>query len=88
MGSRYDALPVNQEECITMSDTQHEYKKDVDRFMNRIRIAINLRLESDRLTRWHRKMDGAELRKESDKLLRDVEYTLYELIDNALEVAP
>ena len=80
-----------------MSDTRHEYKNDVDKFMDRIHIAINLRLESDRiimanplypLARKGTAAKVSELRQESDKLLRDVEYTLYELIDNALEVAP
>jgi hypothetical protein len=28
---------------------------------------------------------GADLRQESDKILREAEYTLYELIDNAVE---
>ena len=78
-------------------ETQHKYKQDVDRFMNRIRIAINLRLESDRIinastidSRSSQVLSNriASLRQESDTMLRDVEYTLYELIDKALEVAP
>ena len=40
----------------------HEFKDDVDKFMNHINV-----------------------RKESDKMLRDTEYMLYELIDNAME---
>ena len=49
--------------------------------MNRIRIAISLRLESDKKT-------SIRLRQESDEMLRDAEYTLYELIDKALEETP
>jgi len=64
-----------------MTDTQHEYKNDVDKLMNRIRIAISLRLESDKKT-------SIRLRQESDEMLRDAEYTLYELIDKALEETP
>ena len=76
-------------------ETQHEYRNDVDKFMDRIRVAINLRLESDRIIHWllsqppvnalTRRETAAKLRQESDELLRDTEYTLYELIDKALE---
>ena len=59
-------------------ETQHEYRNDVDKFMDRIRVAISLRLESDKKT-------SIRLRQESDEMLRDAEYTLYELIDKALE---
>ena len=59
-------------------ETQHEYRNDVDKFMDRIRVAINLRLESDKKT-------SIRLRQESDEMLRDAEYTLYEMIDNAME---
>ena len=75
-----------------MTDKQHEYKNDVDKLMDRIRVAINLRLESDKKASIHNPMRdewaGADLRQESDEMLRDTEYTLYELIDKALEVAP
>ena len=75
-----------------MTETQHEYKNDVDKLMDRIRVAINLRLESDKKASIHNPMRdewaGADLRQESDEMLRDAEYTLYELIDKALEVAP
>jgi hypothetical protein len=73
-----------------MTDTQHEYKNDVDKLMDRIHVAINLRLESDRIIHSPDTplVSEAKLRQESDKLLRDAEYTLYELIDKALEVAP
>ena len=72
-----------------MTETQHEYKNDVDKLMDRIRVAINLRLESDKKASIHNPMRdewaGADLRQESDEMLRDAEYTLYELIDKALE---
>ena len=72
-----------------MTDKQHEYKNDVDKLMDRIRVAINLRLESDKKASIHNPMRdewaGADLRQESDEMLRDAEYTLYELIDKALE---
>ena len=77
-----------------MTDTQHEYKNDVDKFMDRIHVAINLRSESDRiimadplypLIRRPSSIKVSELRQESDKILREAEYTLYELIDKALE---
>jgi hypothetical protein len=74
-----------------MTETQHEYKSDVDKFMDRIKKAINLRLESDRIIHRNaltRRETAAKLRQESDKILREAEYTLYELIDKALEVAP
>tara|TARA_R110000787_G_scaffold249895_1_gene355506 strand:+ start:190 stop:483 length:294 start_codon:yes stop_codon:yes gene_type:complete len=72
----------------------HEFKDEVDKFMDHINVAINLRLESDRRSRSvFRKLrayqeqivSGTKLRKESDKMLRDTEYMLYELIDNAME---
>jgi hypothetical protein len=63
----------------------HPSKDGVDKFMLHIKKAVNLRVEADRLTRWHRKMDGAELREESDKMLRDAEYMVYELIDGAMD---
>jgi hypothetical protein len=76
-------------------ETQHEYRNDVDKFMDRINKAIGLRLESDRRSRLGTTYSlketlalSAKLREESDEILRDAEYTLYELIDNALEVAP
>ena len=72
-----------------MTDTQHEYKRDVDSFMERIHIAINLRLESDKKASIHNPMRdewvGAHLRQESDEMLKKAEYMLYELIDNALD---
>ena len=73
-------------------ESQHEFKDDVDRFMDHIKVVINLRLESDKKASIHNPMRdewaGADLRQESDELLRDTEYTLYELIDKALEVVP
>ena len=72
----------------------HPSKDDVDRLMNHIKVAINLRLESDRiimadplypLIRRPSSIKVSELRQESDKILREAEYTLYELIDKALE---
>ena len=69
----------------------HPSKDDVGRFMDHINAIINLRLESDRRARslWHTYQDrivtGAKLRKESDKMLKEAEYMLYELIDNALD---
>ena len=70
-------------------ETQHEYKNDVDKLMDCIRVAINLRLESDKKASIHNPMRdewaGADLRQESDEMLREAEYTLYELIDNAVE---
>ena len=72
-------------------ESQHEFKNDVDRFMDHIKKAINLRVESDR--RYHsmwrtsqdRLVSGAKLREESDKMIRDAENMVYELIDNAME---
>ena len=72
----------------------HPSKDDVDRFMDHIKVAINLRLEADRRSRsiyrlWRTSQDrivaGAKLRKESDEMLKKAEYMLYELIDNALD---
>ena len=68
----------------------HEFKDDVDKFMKHINVVINLRLESDRRSRsmfrkWQAYQEqivtGTKLREESDKMLRDAEYMLYELID-------
>jgi len=66
----------------------HPSKNDVDKFMDNIRVAINLRLESDRIIHLNaltRRETAARLRQESNKMLKDAEYTLYELIDNALD---
>ena len=72
----------------------HEFKDDVDRFMDHIKKAVNLRAEAERRSRsmyalWRTSQDrivsGAKLREESDKMLRDAEYMVYELIDNAQE---
>ena len=73
--------------------SQHEFKDDVDRFMDHIKVAINLRAEADRRSRsiyalWRTSQDclvaGAKLREESDKMIRDAEYMVYDLIDDAL----
>ena len=72
----------------------HPSKGDVDRFMDHIKVVINLRLESDRiimadplypLIRRPSSIKVSELRQESDKMLKKAEYMLYELIDNALD---
>ena len=72
----------------------HPFKDDVNRFMDHIKVAINLRLEADRRSRsmytlWRTFQDrivaGAKLREESDEMLKKAEYMLYELIDNALD---
>ena len=57
--------------------SQHEFKDDVDRFMDHLRKAINLRLEVD--------IPPFPLRKESDKMIENAEYMVYEMIDNAME---
>jgi hypothetical protein len=72
----------------------HEFKDDVDRFMDHIKVAINLRLEADRRSRsihalWRtsqdRLVEGNKLREESDKMIKNAEYMVYELVDNAME---
>jgi len=72
----------------------HPSKGDVGRFMDNINVIINLRLESDRRSRpmlawWRTSQDGlvtgAKLREESDKMLKEAEYMLYTLIDDALD---
>ena len=71
--------------------SQHEFKDDVDRFMDHIKVAINLRVEGDRrarsmwLTSQDRLVAGAKLREESDKMIENAEYMVYEMIDNAME---
>ena len=74
--------------------SQHEFKNDVDRFMDHIKVAINLRVEGDRRSRsmytlWRTSQDrivaGAKLREESDKMIKNAEYMVYELVDNAME---
>jgi len=57
--------------------SQHEFKDDVDRFMDHIKKAINLRVEVD--------IPPFPLRKESEQMIRDAEYMVYEMIDNAME---
>ena len=73
--------------------SQHEFKGDVDRFMAHLQKAINLRVEADRRSRsisalWRTSQQcllaGAELREESDRMIKDAEYMVYELIDNAM----
>jgi len=65
----------------------HEFKDDVDRFMDHIKKAINMRVEAERLSQrqWHIRVEGLELRKESEKMIENAEYMVYELIDNAQE---
>ena len=65
----------------------HEFKDDVDRFMAHLQKAINLRVEAEKLSerQWHIRVKGSELRKESEKMIRDAEYMVYQLIDNAME---
>ena len=74
--------------------SQHEFKDDVDKFMDHIKVAINLRVEGDRRARsmnskWQTSQDqivaGAKLREESDKMIKNAEYMVYELVDNAME---
>ena len=65
----------------------HEFKDDVDRFMEHLHKAINLRVEAERVAHrhWHIRVKGGELRKESEKMIENAEYMVYELIDNAME---
>ena len=65
----------------------HPSKDGVDKFMLHIQRAVNLRAEVERLSQghWHKRREGADLKKESDKMLRDAEYMVYELIDGAVE---
>ena len=65
----------------------HEFKDDVDRFMDHLKKAINMRVEAERLSQrqWHIRVEGLELRKESEKMIENAEYMVYELIDNAQE---
>tara|TARA_R110000824_G_C15015766_1_gene657852 strand:- start:448 stop:696 length:249 start_codon:yes stop_codon:yes gene_type:complete len=72
----------------------HPSKDGVDKFIKHINVVINLRLESNRRSRsmfkrWQvyqeQIVTGTKLREESDKMLRDAEYMLYELIDKALD---
>tara|TARA_R110000824_G_scaffold372892_3_gene563086 strand:- start:2088 stop:2318 length:231 start_codon:yes stop_codon:yes gene_type:complete len=61
----------------------HQFKDDVDRFMDHIKLSINLRAASeDRMCSGPVK---TELRKESEEMVRDAEYMVYEMIDNAME---
>ena len=71
----------------------HQAKVSVDKIMNHIRKAVNLRTEAERRSRsiyalWRTSQDrlvtGAKLREESDKMIRDAEYMVYDLIDDAL----
>tara|TARA_R110000765_G_scaffold230454_1_gene333885 strand:+ start:528 stop:878 length:351 start_codon:yes stop_codon:yes gene_type:complete len=64
----------------------HPSKDGVDKFMSHIQKAVNLRAEAERLAHrhWHIRVKGVELRKESEKMIRDAEYMVYELIDNAI----
>ena len=59
---------------------RHEFKDDVDRFMVHIKKAISLRVEAQ-VRQFHEDYD--ELRDESDRMVRDAEYMVYQLIDNA-----
>jgi hypothetical protein len=72
----------------------HSSKKDVDKFMLHIKKAVNLRAEAEGRSRsmymlWRTSQDrlvtGAKLRKESDDMLREAEYMVYDLIDGAVE---
>ena len=73
----------------------HEFKDDVDRFMAHLKKAISLRVEAERCSRSTQFAGGAKwqadinrsspLKKESERMIRDAEYMVYELIDNAME---
>ena len=66
--------------------TTHPSKVDVDKFMRDINVLINLRLESDRRSRSiYRRWQTSQETLVSGAKLKEAEYTLYELIDNALE---
>ena len=60
----------------------HEFKDDVDRFMAHIKKAINLRVEAQ-VRQFHDDYD--ELRSESEKMIKNAECMVGELIDNAME---
>jgi hypothetical protein len=66
-------------------ESQHEFKQDVDKFMDHIKKTINLRLESERS--WGNADPGfcLRLRKDADTAFKECEYMVYELIDNAME---
>tara|TARA_R100000306_G_scaffold46182_1_gene43926 strand:+ start:428 stop:634 length:207 start_codon:yes stop_codon:yes gene_type:complete len=57
----------------------------VDRFMDHLKKAINMSVEAERLSQrqWHIRVEGLELRKESEKMIENAECMLYELIANA-----
>ena len=76
----------------------HEFKDDVDRFMNHVRKTVSLRAEAERslstarvLTHLRHSNAAEELRiandlrKDADTALKECEYMVYELIDNAME---
>ena len=64
---------------------EHPSKTDVEGFMDAINVIINLRLESDRRSYQEPLVSGDILRKAADEMLKEAEYNLYELIDNALD---
>ena len=53
--------------------------------MDAINVIINLRIESDRRSYQEPLVSGDVLRKAADEMLKEAEYNLYELIDNALD---
>ena len=65
----------------------HEFKDDVDRFMAHLKKAINVRLEAEKLSLWpgNRRQEGFKMREESEQMIKNAEYMVYELIDNAME---
>ena len=72
----------------------HPSKDGVDKFMLHIKKAVNLRAEAEKRSRSmyplsrtsrDRIVAGYKLREESDGMLKDVEYMVYELIDGAVE---
>jgi len=62
----------------------HPYKGDVNDLFDDINRVINLRQESEQYRRCNHSR-AVVLRKESDQLLKDSEYKLYELLDQAKE---
>lgn len=62
----------------------HPSKDGVDKFMNHIKKAVNLRAAAEICQDSY---EANKLRKESKDALRDTEYMLYELIDTALEMS-
>jgi len=63
----------------------HPFVGDVGDLMDNINIVIHLRLESEQYRRFYNHDRSVVLKKEADQALKELEYTMFDLLDQAKE---